>query len=159
MSDSIDEQIRLDKQRLRTEKDIVKVLLLGQSESGKSTTLKRTPVFVLHLLHFLIQKSKQSSSCCTVRPHSIRSASHGVPSSTSTSSAPSAVSSKLLFPPHLRIPPLQKIQHHSSTLNRRRPPRGPTGALNSTPANSLRSSPSSRGLSDSLPSQMKTMTP
>ena len=42
VSDSIDEQIRLDKQRLRTEKDIVKVLLLGQSESGKSTTLKRT---------------------------------------------------------------------------------------------------------------------
>lgn len=42
MSDSIDEQIRLEKQRLRGEKNVVKVLLLGQSESGKSTTLKRT---------------------------------------------------------------------------------------------------------------------
>lgn len=41
VSDDIDEQIRLDRAEQRRQKDSVKVLLLGQSESGKSTTLKR----------------------------------------------------------------------------------------------------------------------
>ncbi|ETW86433.1 hypothetical protein HETIRDRAFT_377042 [Heterobasidion irregulare TC 32-1] len=41
ISDSIDEQIRLDRAELKKNKPDVKVLLLGQSESGKSTTLKR----------------------------------------------------------------------------------------------------------------------
>lgn len=44
ISDDIDEQIRQEKEaqraKLRARKEI-KVLLLGQSESGKSTTLKR----------------------------------------------------------------------------------------------------------------------
>ncbi|KAJ2915543.1 hypothetical protein MD484_g4866, partial [Candolleomyces efflorescens] len=40
-SEAIDEDIRKEKARLkREEKNLVKVLLLGQSESGKSTTLK-----------------------------------------------------------------------------------------------------------------------
>ena len=44
ISDSIDEQIRLEKEALNAKKKSrkeIKVLLLGQSESGKSTTLKR----------------------------------------------------------------------------------------------------------------------
>ncbi|KAJ3746872.1 guanine nucleotide binding protein, alpha subunit [Lentinula detonsa] len=40
ISDAIDEQIRQEKQMLQKQKELVKVLLLGQSESGKSTTLK-----------------------------------------------------------------------------------------------------------------------
>jgi tRNA U34 5-carboxymethylaminomethyl modifying GTPase MnmE/TrmE len=40
VSDGIDAQIALDKQHSRKRRE-VKVLLLGQSESGKSTTLKR----------------------------------------------------------------------------------------------------------------------
>ena len=41
VNDAIDEQIRIDKAELRRQKNLIKVLLLGQSESGKSTTLKR----------------------------------------------------------------------------------------------------------------------
>ncbi|THH13683.1 hypothetical protein EW146_g6570 [Bondarzewia mesenterica] len=41
ISDSIDEQIKLDKAELKKNRPDVKVLLLGQSESGKSTTLKQ----------------------------------------------------------------------------------------------------------------------
>ncbi|KAF5362698.1 hypothetical protein D9758_011741 [Tetrapyrgos nigripes] len=40
VSDRIDEELRQERARLKKERDIVKVLLLGQSESGKSTTLK-----------------------------------------------------------------------------------------------------------------------
>lgn len=40
VSDRIDEEIKREKAMLKKQKDIVKVLLLGQSESGKSTTLK-----------------------------------------------------------------------------------------------------------------------
>ncbi|KAJ3928558.1 MAG: guanine nucleotide binding protein, alpha subunit [Lentinula lateritia] len=40
ISDAIDEQIRQERQILQKQKELVKVLLLGQSESGKSTTLK-----------------------------------------------------------------------------------------------------------------------
>ncbi|KAF5345566.1 hypothetical protein D9757_013439 [Collybiopsis confluens] len=40
VSDAIDEQIKQDKQALQKTKGLVKILLLGQSESGKSTTLK-----------------------------------------------------------------------------------------------------------------------
>ncbi|KAG8216290.1 guanine nucleotide binding protein, alpha subunit [Butyriboletus roseoflavus] len=40
ISDQIDEELRVEKAALKKEEQIVKVLLLGQSESGKSTTLK-----------------------------------------------------------------------------------------------------------------------
>lgn len=40
VSDGIDEMIRAEKKERRVKQE-VKVLLLGQSESGKSTTLKR----------------------------------------------------------------------------------------------------------------------
>ncbi|KAK2460763.1 hypothetical protein APHAL10511_007233 [Amanita phalloides] len=39
-SDRIDEQLKRDRVQLKKEKDVTKVLLLGQAESGKSTTLK-----------------------------------------------------------------------------------------------------------------------
>ncbi|EJD04660.1 G-alpha-domain-containing protein [Fomitiporia mediterranea MF3/22] len=41
VNDAIDEQIRRDKAELKRQKNMIKVLLLGQSESGKSTTLKQ----------------------------------------------------------------------------------------------------------------------
>ena len=40
VSDSIDEMLKMEKRDMRTKPE-VKILLLGQSESGKSTTLKR----------------------------------------------------------------------------------------------------------------------
>ncbi|KAF9056992.1 G-protein alpha subunit [Panaeolus papilionaceus] len=40
ISDMIDEQLKAEKQAMKKEKYTVRVLLLGQSESGKSTTLK-----------------------------------------------------------------------------------------------------------------------
>ncbi|THU95566.1 G-alpha-domain-containing protein [Dendrothele bispora CBS 962.96] len=40
VSDMIDEDIKQERARLKKERNVVKVLLLGQSESGKSTTLK-----------------------------------------------------------------------------------------------------------------------
>ncbi|KAF8902591.1 heterotrimeric G protein alpha subunit [Gymnopilus junonius] len=39
-SDSIDEDIKLERAEAKKERNVIKVLLLGQSESGKSTTLK-----------------------------------------------------------------------------------------------------------------------
>jgi hypothetical protein len=41
ISDAIDEQLRVERAELKRNKPDVKILLLGQSESGKSTTLKR----------------------------------------------------------------------------------------------------------------------
>lgn len=41
VSDAIDEQIKQERIQQKKRKE-VKILLLGQSESGKSTTLKRT---------------------------------------------------------------------------------------------------------------------
>jgi hypothetical protein len=41
VSDAIDEQLRVERAELKRNKPDVKILLLGQSESGKSTTLKR----------------------------------------------------------------------------------------------------------------------
>ncbi|KAK7462125.1 hypothetical protein VKT23_007728 [Stygiomarasmius scandens] len=40
ISDLIDEEIKQERAKLKRERNLVKVLLLGQSESGKSTTLK-----------------------------------------------------------------------------------------------------------------------
>ena len=41
VSDSIDEQLRAERAELKKNRPDVRILLLGQSESGKSTTLKR----------------------------------------------------------------------------------------------------------------------
>src|SRR6266702_123473 len=41
VSDAIDEQLRVERTELKRNRPDVKILLLGQSESGKSTTLKR----------------------------------------------------------------------------------------------------------------------
>jgi len=41
VSDAIDEQLRTERADLKRKRADVKILLLGQSESGKSTTLKR----------------------------------------------------------------------------------------------------------------------
>ena len=41
VSDAIDEQLRVERAELKRNRPDVKILLLGQSESGKSTTLKR----------------------------------------------------------------------------------------------------------------------
>ena len=46
VSDGIDEMLRQERKELRMKQE-VKVLLLGQSESGKSTTLKRECPFSL----------------------------------------------------------------------------------------------------------------
>jgi hypothetical protein len=42
VSDAIDEQLRVERAELKKSTPDVRILLLGQSESGKSTTLKRT---------------------------------------------------------------------------------------------------------------------
>jgi hypothetical protein len=41
VSDAIDEQLQVERAELKKNQPDVKILLLGQSESGKSTTLKR----------------------------------------------------------------------------------------------------------------------
>lgn len=43
ISDDIDESIKQDKIAFKKKGDLFKLLLLGQSESGKSTTLKSKP--------------------------------------------------------------------------------------------------------------------
>ena len=48
-SDDIDEQIRREKVALKRQKQAIKILLLGQSESGKSTTLKRASSYFIFL--------------------------------------------------------------------------------------------------------------
>lgn len=50
VSDSIDEMLKAEKKERRSRPD-VKILLLGQSESGKSTTLKRACVPPIWLFH------------------------------------------------------------------------------------------------------------
>ena len=51
VSDEIDEGLRREKAKMKKEREgLVKVLLLGQSESGKSMTLKSMPFFFLSLV-------------------------------------------------------------------------------------------------------------
>jgi len=56
VSDRIDEEIKAERAAMKKQRGIVKVLLLGQSESGKSTTLKSeffpVPGLKLYLLFF-----------------------------------------------------------------------------------------------------------
>lgn len=57
VSDAIDEQLRTERADLKRKRADVKILLLGQSESGKSTTLKRmssTPAFSLDMSHMYL---------------------------------------------------------------------------------------------------------
>lgn len=104
VSDDIDEQIRQDRVALRKQKQAIKILLLGQSESGKSTTLKRESFFLSqppNNLPFFAQCTisfvsfamylpptdidvhlVQNSSSSILRPRSTRNASPGAPSST-----------------------------------------------------------------------------
>jgi tRNA U34 5-carboxymethylaminomethyl modifying GTPase MnmE/TrmE len=65
ISDSIDEMIRRESVEKKKNRAEVHVLLLGQSESGKSTTLKRK-----YGKEYLQQclNCEQSSNCCTRQP-------------------------------------------------------------------------------------------
>jgi hypothetical protein len=73
VSDAIDEQLRVERAELKKTSPDVRILLLGQSESGKSTTLKRTysipcpPVSLTPRKHasLLTLTRSQSSSSCT----------------------------------------------------------------------------------------------
>lgn len=85
ISDSIDEQIRQEKDarkaKLKGRKQI-KVLLVGQSESGKSTTLKRkSPWLLVRLLLAHLDLGQSFSSLIHPMPF-VTSVSHGVPLST-----------------------------------------------------------------------------
>jgi guanine nucleotide-binding protein subunit alpha len=51
VSDTIDEQLRAERAELKKSRPDVRILLLGQSESGKSTTLKRTCSIALFFTH------------------------------------------------------------------------------------------------------------
>ncbi len=76
---------------------VIKILLLGQSESGKSTTLKC--VFCLFSLHCRVLMIRCQSSNFFIHPlPSTRNTWHGGSSSTSTSSVLSAESSTPLGP-------------------------------------------------------------
>ena len=57
VSEGIDEMIRRERSDRKRSKAEVNVLLLGQSESGKSTTLKREYCCVSHFLYILVRQS------------------------------------------------------------------------------------------------------
>ena len=82
ISDDIDEMIKAEKNGKRKSKSI-KVLLLGQSESGKSTTLKRTYRVFFSASQVLMSISfPQNFSCCIRQPLFTQNALPGVLSST-----------------------------------------------------------------------------
>jgi guanine nucleotide-binding protein subunit alpha len=69
VSDSIDDMLHQERSESKKLKPEVTVLLLGQSESGKSTTLKRKSRRSGHKLS-LTAYFYQNSSYCTLPPHS-----------------------------------------------------------------------------------------
>ena len=123
ISDDIDEMLKAERNEVR-KKNPVKVLLLGQSESGKSTTLKRTSMLVFSSpapssLTLTLPNSPQSFNCSTPQRPSTRNASPGVSSSISTSFVQSEESSTP-FPPITR--PSTPISWTTRTTRTRRPP-------------------------------------
>lgn len=66
VSDRIDELIREDRSRRKKTRPEVNVLLLGQSESGKSTTLKRESLFdpAINLLHNASVRCANNVTAC-----------------------------------------------------------------------------------------------
>ena len=122
-SDDIDEMLKAERNEKRKAKAI-KVLLLGQSEGGKSTTLKRTSMSVFSSpapssLTLTLPNSPQSSNCSTPQRPSTRNASPGVSSSILTSFVQSEESSTP-FPPITR--PSTPISWTTRTTRTRRPP-------------------------------------
>lgn len=121
ISDDIDEMLKVERNEQRKKKP-VKVLLLGQSESGKSTTLKRTfmSVFSSLMVHSLTLTSHplpQSSSCYTRQQPSTQNASPGGLSFTSISFVPSE-ESLMPFPPITR--PSTPISSTTTTTRTRK---------------------------------------
>lgn len=92
VSDAIDAQLKEERLASKRRKE-VKVLLLGQSESGKSTTLKRASSL---RVVFPALTLFQSSSSCTPPTPSATSDSPGAALSISTSSVPSAGQSRFV---------------------------------------------------------------
>lgn len=62
VSESIDEAIKIDKAKQLKQKKLVKVLLLGQAESGKSTTLKSAFSVSFSLFALWMNKTIESTN-------------------------------------------------------------------------------------------------
>lgn len=68
VSDAIDEQLRVERAELKKSSPEVRILLLGQSESGKSTTLKRMYSISLSGVHWEITM-RSTMSAYIGHPH------------------------------------------------------------------------------------------
>lgn len=96
VSDAIDEQLRLERAELKKSSPDVRILLLGQSESGKSTTLKRT-YSITHYqphVHFDVRNIPHSPQTCIY--HCLASHAHSchrVPAPTHSCCVPGRASS------------------------------------------------------------------
>ena len=89
ISDQIDLEIKAEKLAMKKRKAPIKVLLLGQSESGKSTTVKsECSCYKCRALSVSRMFRRKTSSSRTPNPRSRQSRPHGAPWYTSTSSAP-----------------------------------------------------------------------
>jgi hypothetical protein len=104
VSDAIDEQLRAERAELKKSRPDVRILLLGQSESGKSTTLKRTRLIVLLFISQLgrgpvlmsaYTRSRLSTSICSC--HSSRAHSYcRIPAPSHTCCVPGRTNSMAL---------------------------------------------------------------